>query len=175
MKHITKDGKSIKLKDLSDNHLNNIINLIKRRAKGGITLGTGGGVDLNDMWYEEKILYGKEAKKMLKYKKYVKERKRRTKLIESNIKHPIIEVFYMPRFDFREKIVGISKIDYYQQDNGKWVQTAVTNFKFPEEFLEDLEYIQSLSSKLRPFYYEKLRNVFLEGVHDIARYKETGE
>ena len=73
--HETSDGTLIKLKDLSDDHLANIISLIKRRAKQGIEIMHDNRVDFESVWVEE--IYGKEVKKLLKYKKYKKERQRR--------------------------------------------------------------------------------------------------
>lgn len=79
-KHMTRDGREIELKDLSLDHLENILALIKKRAKEGVTISTGGGwLNVEDMWYDEDVIYGKEAKKYLHYKEYKKEYKRRIK------------------------------------------------------------------------------------------------
>ena len=75
--HITKDGRKIKLTDLDLNHLENIIKLIKYRAKKGFTLYFGGGFTGEDIWYDEKTYYGKEAKKILNYSMYKNELYRR--------------------------------------------------------------------------------------------------
>jgi len=79
-KHTTADGRKIKLHDLETSHLTNIINLIKRRAKEGITVvHGGGGWTEDDICYEEEDLFGKDVKKYYNYSKYKKELKRRRK------------------------------------------------------------------------------------------------
>jgi len=84
--HITKDNTKIKLKDLSDTHLNNILALIKRKAKNGITIsyGSSHSNEPEDMWYDGEELIGKEAKHFFQYNKYKQESKRRTKANENN-------------------------------------------------------------------------------------------
>ena len=73
MKHITKDGRKIELCDLDTEHLENILRLIKKRAKEGIKVTYGGGFDADEMWYDETILTGKKARKKLGYYHYRKE------------------------------------------------------------------------------------------------------
>lgn len=59
---------------MEDSHLLNTIAYIKKRAKEGVTIGLGGmGVDIEEMWYDEDIVYGKEAKEYLNYKAYKNE------------------------------------------------------------------------------------------------------
>ena len=77
--HRTRDGKKIKLSNLELEHLINIIKYIKRKAKEGFRIEMGGGQDADDMWYNFYIIYGKEAKKYMRYKAYKKELKRRMK------------------------------------------------------------------------------------------------
>lgn len=78
--HKCKDGRIVDIRGISDKypkmddqHLLNTINYIKRRAKEGIRILEGGGSDPDSFWMEEDWLYGKQAKKHLKYKKYKKE------------------------------------------------------------------------------------------------------
>lgn len=75
--HITKEGKKIKLSDLETSHLKNIVKLIKRRAKEGVTISSGGGYFSDEIWYDEETIYGKKAKEHLGYKLYKKELKKR--------------------------------------------------------------------------------------------------
>lgn len=85
--HETKDGQLIKLSDLETFHLKNIIKHIERRAKEGITVQYGGsGSSAEDMWYDEDVFYGKEAKEHLHYEIYKKELKRREKKQRKNMK-----------------------------------------------------------------------------------------
>jgi len=76
--HKTKDGKKINISDLETSHLQNIVNLIKRKSKEGLTIRMGGGYEASDMWYDEETYYGREAKKQMNYKAYKDELKNRT-------------------------------------------------------------------------------------------------
>jgi hypothetical protein len=75
--HTCKDGRKIKIRDLEDSHLVNIVKLIRRKAKEGFTVSYGsvGTGQVDDMWYDELTFYGKQVRKMLKYKRYKKELK----------------------------------------------------------------------------------------------------
>jgi len=68
--HKTKDGKKIKLADLELSHLVNILKLIERKAKKGLTVRVGGGSTAEDMWYDEETYYGEEAKMQLNFYDY---------------------------------------------------------------------------------------------------------
>lgn len=78
--HKCKDGRIVDIRGISDKypkmddqHLLNTINYIKRRAKEGVMVREGGGSDADSFWYDEDVLFGKEVKKYLQYKKYKKE------------------------------------------------------------------------------------------------------
>lgn len=78
--HRCRDGRIVDIRGVSkdhpkmeDDHLLNTINYINRKAKEGIIKRIGGGWDFDSFWYEEEIIKGKEAKRMMKYKKYKKE------------------------------------------------------------------------------------------------------
>lgn len=76
--HTTKDGKKIKLQNMTDSHLLNTIAYFKHRAKEGILVRDGGGgPEADDMWYDEYFLEGKEARNFLQINKYIQEAKRR--------------------------------------------------------------------------------------------------
>ena len=75
--HITKNGDKIALSKLEDSHLQNIINLLQRKAKEGVKVRYGGGTTADDIWYDEDMLYGEEALKKLHYYEYLAEQKRR--------------------------------------------------------------------------------------------------
>ncbi len=84
--HTAKDGRKILLKDLKTSHLINIIKLIERKAKEGVTIRSGGGSTAEDIWYDEYTIFGKDAKKYLNYHHYLKELKdRKERPHEKNI------------------------------------------------------------------------------------------
>lgn len=77
--HETADGKFIELDKLTDEHLANIIALIERKAREGVTITNGSGHgDFLEIWADE--IEGEEVLDHFDYKKYTKERKRRRKL-----------------------------------------------------------------------------------------------
>jgi hypothetical protein len=73
--HKTKNGEKIKICDLETSHLKNIINLIERKSKEGITIRMGGGSTAEDMWYDEEEIYGEDVKIELNFYDYEKELK----------------------------------------------------------------------------------------------------
>jgi hypothetical protein len=76
--HTTRDGKEIKLCDMSDSHLEATIKMIERKAKEGLLICMGGGgPDAEDMWYDEETIYGDEVLEYFEYSEYIKERNRR--------------------------------------------------------------------------------------------------
>lgn len=75
--HTTKNGRQIKLCDMSDSHLAATIRLMEHKAADGITVRMGGGSCPDDYWYDEDTLHGKYALKYMGYDDYVKERDRR--------------------------------------------------------------------------------------------------
>ena len=75
--HITKDGKKIKLCDMTDSHLVATIRMMKRKASEGITVRMGGGSCPDEFWYDEYFIEGKAALEHMGYAAYVKERDRR--------------------------------------------------------------------------------------------------
>ena len=79
--HETADGRFIELKDLTDQHLANIIKMIERKAKEGIDLVFGGGHgDYDEMWGDVEHLHGQEVFDHFGYEKYKKEHRRRIRL-----------------------------------------------------------------------------------------------
>jgi len=75
--HATEDGRKIRLEDLSDLHLANIIKCIERKAAKGFIVRNGGGRDPEEYWYDEEELSGVDALEYLNYSEYVGERERR--------------------------------------------------------------------------------------------------
>lgn len=78
----TKEGERIRYDKLDSAHLLNILKWIEKRAETGITLVNGGGHDIDDMWYEEEELNGKEVLKHYGYKGLCKEALKRGLLTE---------------------------------------------------------------------------------------------
>lgn len=75
--HTTKDGLRIKLEDLSDNHLSNIIKMINYKAKRGVVVKYYGGYSTDEFYYDEKELYGQDVLNFFHYDKYTEELIRR--------------------------------------------------------------------------------------------------
>jgi len=82
--HKCKDGRTVDIRGvskiyppMSDEHLLNTIEYIKRRAKEGVRVCESGGYTWSDAWYSEDTLFGKEAKEHLNYQIYKREAKRR--------------------------------------------------------------------------------------------------
>ena len=75
--HRTKDGELIPIAEMDDQHLLNTIRLFKRKAKEGITVMSGDGIDAEDIWYDEEILYDEDAEEEMGLEHYIKEAKKR--------------------------------------------------------------------------------------------------
>ena len=73
----TKQGELIPYKELEDSHLLHILKWIKKRAEEGITIQYGGSHDIEDTWYEEEEIEGKEVLEHYDYKGLLKEAKKR--------------------------------------------------------------------------------------------------
>lgn len=74
----TADGTEIPYRKLEDSHLLNILKLLKRLAKNGITIEIGGGAwDIEDMWYDSWEEKGQEVLDRYDYKGLLKEARRR--------------------------------------------------------------------------------------------------
>lgn len=73
---ITQKGEKIPFDKLTDSHLLNILKHIKKMSKEGVCVQSGGVCD-GEPWYEEDVLYGKDALWRLDYyelKKIAKQR-----------------------------------------------------------------------------------------------------
>ncbi len=74
----TKSGEEIEYKKIENDHLLNILKWIEKRAEEGITLQYGGGAwDIDDAWYEEEHLTGRDVLKHFDYRGLLKEALRR--------------------------------------------------------------------------------------------------
>ena len=74
---ITREGTKIKIKDLTDSHLVNILKFIKRKADEGIGGFHCGGHSPDDFWVEECTVAGEEALEILGYDDLKKEADKR--------------------------------------------------------------------------------------------------
>lgn len=72
----TQDGDEIPYKNLTNDHLKNILRWIKRRADAGITY-EGGGNDPEDFWSYEYEMHGQEVLDYFDYDGLQKEAKKR--------------------------------------------------------------------------------------------------
>ena len=73
----TKEGKRIKIRDLTDGHLLNIIKFVKRKAKAGIPACRCGGHNPDEYWFTECDIKGDKALKFLGYGRLKKEATKR--------------------------------------------------------------------------------------------------
>lgn len=78
--HRTSDGKEIAIKNLTTEHLINIINWIEKKAEKGVIVAYGDtGPSADDYFYDEVLLKGEDAKLHLNYSIYKTELNRRLK------------------------------------------------------------------------------------------------
>lgn len=76
--HETRTGEKIRITDITDKHLVNIIKFIKKRAKEGVDVYYGGmGTCGEDMWCDKDVLFGEEAEEHLDLSIYINELNRR--------------------------------------------------------------------------------------------------
>ncbi len=71
--HKMRDGSTIPISQMTDSHLENTMMMLRRISIRGLTLRQGGGCFSEDMWYDQEILFGKEALSALGYKHYLNE------------------------------------------------------------------------------------------------------
>ncbi len=71
--HKDKNGNTTKINDLTTGHLKNIIRLIRRKAKEGVTIRDGGGSEPDDMWYTEETIRGDEVLRHMHHEMYAAE------------------------------------------------------------------------------------------------------
>ena len=75
--HTTNDGREIKLSDLQEGHLDNIIRWIERKAQEGVYVRSGSGWDPDSFWMDEELYKGEQALRYLKYDMYLQEKSKR--------------------------------------------------------------------------------------------------
>jgi len=63
----TKEGEEIEYSKLEDSHLLNILAYIEKVSKKGLLVTNGGGVDSDDIWFDETEVKGTEVKHLLDY------------------------------------------------------------------------------------------------------------
>jgi hypothetical protein len=77
MMHTMRDGTEIRIEDMEESHLRNVIALHHRKAKEGIKIQRGGGWDADEIWYDEYWIMGREVLQYLETAKYEQEIERR--------------------------------------------------------------------------------------------------
>lgn len=80
VEHVTKDGKTIPLRDITDSNLVNIIKYIEKRSREGFyvsMISCWNPADHDSMDYQEDYVKGGEALSILNHDTYVNELKRR--------------------------------------------------------------------------------------------------
>lgn len=87
MRHTTKDGRVMKISEMSDNHLRNTIRFLRRRADAGIEVESG-GADGGEVWYDTYELHGSSALTYLDYEHYVAEANKRGLNYETILQRP---------------------------------------------------------------------------------------
>jgi hypothetical protein len=70
--HTTIDGVDIALKDMSDRHLLNLLNIMRKKAAEGILLRWG-CLDCDGVDYVEEMIFGDEALRTINYFDYLDE------------------------------------------------------------------------------------------------------
>jgi hypothetical protein len=75
--HETRTGEMIKISEMSDSHLQSTIQCLEKRADTGVVIRYGGGTCAEDIWYDEDVIFGADAKKYLGIHHYKAEQKRR--------------------------------------------------------------------------------------------------
>lgn len=118
--HRTRDGKELKISEMTDEHLKNTILLLKRKAEEGIYVLIGGGVDSEDIWFDQDFVSGEEALEAMGYKHYAKEYSRRLKKVSKKKKHP--KHSWVMKSDPKVKMI-------------KWVECTVCGLKSDSDIL----------------------------------------
>ena len=78
MFHTMRDGKQIKLSDMSNGHLLNTISMMYRKAAEGVVVQYGGvSIGDNEPWCDQDIVHGAEALAEMKTAAYEAEAVRR--------------------------------------------------------------------------------------------------
>jgi hypothetical protein len=72
-----KDGNEIAISSMGTRHLKNTIRVLSNMAQEGVTVRYGGGSCAEDIWYDEDLLKGQEARDHLNIAAYEDELKRR--------------------------------------------------------------------------------------------------
>ena len=77
MLHKMRDGSTIDIADMDNQHLTNTIRILRRIAKEGVTVRYGGGGMFDEPWYDEDTYYDDEALEQLNFKEYMEEANKR--------------------------------------------------------------------------------------------------
>jgi hypothetical protein len=102
--HITKDGTRMLISDMDDNHLQNTINMIKRKALSGLQViyfgaGENGEGDVD-------YIYGNDALRAMNYSRYLLEQKKR-QWSKTREKH----IFSMEQKDVNQGLIMLDQLN----------------------------------------------------------------
>jgi hypothetical protein len=145
--HVTKDGRTVPLKDIGLNHLINIIKYIERRAKEGVRVVSACyGVDMMDMDFIEEVFHGQNALDIMNYDSYVNELKRRKIMtyeitsISRGGKRDILATFIAESYDLAMKHFTEWALGWLDEENNP---ESINAYEKLQSLYRDNEYMNS--------------------------------
>jgi len=151
--HTDKNGNKKLISELETDHLRNILNLLEKRAKEGITIERCGGVSPEDFWFDTCKLKGQEALKEMGYQSYLDEYNKRTdKTVLNPIKCTLREFLQIFSNSYKN-INGDVYFKFHCKQLYIW-------YKCPEDLEKSLEFPWLTSDeKVGVYYYNIADNI----------------